>query len=224
MGFLKNFLGHSPFPQLHEHTKKVHECVELIRPLTEALLSEDFDTIRKLHDQMARTEHEADVLKTDLRSEMGSLYFLSVGKADISKFLTYQDSVADAAEDYAVVLMLRRTKLPGEIKEEFREFVEQVVGVSEQLLALADKLSSLAERAFTGEEVKEVSERIDRIGEEEWKADRMCRRFSHHFYQLEGKMDPITIFFLDKYCNRLSAVANSAEKTAKYLRLVIHHR
>ena len=41
---------------------------------------------------------------------------------------------------------------------------------------------------------------------------------------VQEKLDPITILFFDKYCKTLSAVANNAEKTAKYLRLVIRKK
>ena len=44
------------------------------------------------------------------------------------------------------------------------------------------------------------------------------------FGGIEEKIDPVTIFFLDKYCKTLSAVANNAEKTAKYLRLLVRKK
>ena len=48
MGILERFFAPSPFVQLHEHAKKVHECVELIRPLANALLAEDYERAAKL--------------------------------------------------------------------------------------------------------------------------------------------------------------------------------
>jgi len=224
MGVLERFFAPSPFVQLHEHAKKVHECVELIRPLANALLAEDYEKIEELHDVMSRTEHEADEIKTELRDKLAKVYFLSVGQHELSRFLAYQDDIADAAEDFAVVLVLRKTKIPNELKAGFLAFVEQVISVSEQLMDLESELSTLAEAAFTGEEAKNVLKGIERIGEEEWKADRLERKFARSFYDMEDKLDPITVIFLDKYCKRLSAVSNNAEKTAKYLRLIIRKK
>lgn len=224
MGVLDRFFAPSPFIQLHEHAKKVHECVELIRPLTNALLAEDYEEIEKLHNVMAKAEHEADEIKTELRDKLSQLYLLSVGQHEISRFLAYQDDIADAAEDYAVVLLLRKTKIPQELKADFMAFVEQVIGVSEQLLNLENEISTLAEAAFTGEEAENVLKGIKKIGEEEWKADRLERKFARHFYSMEDKLDPITIMFLDKYCKRLSAISNNAERTAKYMRLIIRKK
>ncbi|GAI83723.1 unnamed protein product, partial [marine sediment metagenome] len=169
-------------------------------------------------------EHEADQIKTALRDNISKMYFLSVGRLELSQFLAYQDDVADAAEDFAVVLLLRKTKVPNELKADFLAFVEQVISVSEQLMNIAEKLSTLAGAAFSGQEAEDVLKAVEKIGQEEWKADRMERKFARHFYEMENKLDPITILFLDKYCETLSAVANNSEKTAKYLRLLIRKR
>jgi len=224
MGVLNKFFAPSPFIQLHEHAKKVHECVELIRPLVSALLAEDYEKIEELHNTMSRTEHEADVIKTDLRDSMGKLYFLSVGREELSRFLAYQDDVADAAEDFAVLLVLRRTKIPEPLQEDFMAFVEQVITVSEHLMDLESDISTLSETGFTGKEANDVLAAIEKIGEEEWKTDRLERKFARNFYSMEEKLDPITIMFLDKYCLALGAVSNNAEKTAKYLRLIVRRK
>jgi predicted phosphate transport protein (TIGR00153 family) len=224
MSVLNKFFAPSPFIQLHEHSKKVHECVELLRPLANALLSENYEKIEELHNLMSKTEHEADQIKTELRDRISKMYFLSVGRSELSRFLAYQDDVADAAEDFSVVLLLRKTRVPKEIQADFIAFVEQVISVSEQLMALAEKLSTLAETAFSGQEVQEVLEDIEKIGEEEWKADRLERKFARHFYSMEDKLDIITIMFLEKYCKTLGAVSNNAEKAAKYLRLLIRKK
>jgi len=224
MGVIDKFFAPSPFKKLHEHSIKVHECVKLIRPLADALLTEEYNKIEELHNEMSKTEHEADILKNELRDQINKLHFLSVGKHELSKFLSYQDDVADEAEDFAVILILRNTKLPAVLREDFLTFVDQIIKVSEMLLSLSEKLSKLAEAAFGGKDAEEMLKTIDEIGEEEWKADRMERKFARKFYAMAEDMDPVTVMFLDKYCLALSKIANAAEKTAKYLRLVIRKK
>ncbi|MCF7958412.1 MAG: TIGR00153 family protein [Phycisphaerae bacterium] len=221
MGVLNKFFGTSPFSQLHEHSKKVYECVKLMRPLADALVAEDYDKIEAHHNLMSKTEHEADQIKNEVRGNLTNLYFLSVGQNELSRFLGYQDDIADAAEDFAVVLLLRKTRIPEQLRFDFLAFVDQIIMVSEHLLKVAEKLTGIAGSAFTGREVDHVLEVIDLVSEEEWKADRLGRKFARHFYSLESELDTVTIMFLDKYCKTLGAVANNAEKTAKYLKLII---
>ena len=67
MDFIRKLFGASPFRMLVEHTKKVHECELLIRPITEALLEEEHDKLDDLHREMSKTEHEADLMKDEIR-------------------------------------------------------------------------------------------------------------------------------------------------------------
>ena len=62
MSVIHKFVGKSPFSLIVKHTKKVHECVELVRPLTEAMFAGDREKIEALHHEMSGREHEADKL------------------------------------------------------------------------------------------------------------------------------------------------------------------
>lgn len=224
MGIVQRFLGGSPFPILLEHTKKVHECVQLLRPMAEALVAGRYDDIEALYKKVSLVEHEADDLKDSIRKRLYEVHLLSVGRAELLAFLSYQDDVADAAEDFAVVLLLRQTRIPEALQDDFMHFVDQVIVVSEHLLNLAQEITLLAESAFTGKEALKVLDGIDQIGQEEWKADKMQITFARHAYALESELDPVTLMFLDKYCVTLSHVANAAEASAKYLRQIIGNR
>jgi len=224
MRLVGKFFGASPFKLLVEHTREVHECVKLVQPLTNALIAGDYEKIETLHHEMSKLEHEADLTKSQIRDSMSKMFLLSVGRYELAQFLSLQDNVADAAEDYAVVLLLRKTAVPPELKEDFVAFVNQIVLVSEHLLSLSEELSLLEEAAFTGAEAERVLECIDKIGAEEWKADKLQRKFASGFYEMEDQLDPITIYFLDKYCHTLSEIANTAEKAAKFLRQLIVKR
>ena len=62
---------------------------------------------------------------------------------------------------------------------------------------------------------------LEKISEEEWKADKLQRNFAMHYYDIEDQLDPTTLVFYDRYCQRLGQVANAAEKCAKLLRTLI---
>ena len=221
MSLIKELFGKSPFGPLVEHTKKVHECVKLVRPLMEALAREDREEIHRLQDEVSKLEYEADRIKHEIREQLPRRYFLPVDREELENFLHCQDQIADSAEDFAVILIIRDTKVHPSLKEDFFGFVDQVVHVSNMLAEAAVELQNLAETAFGGAEAKSVLERIGGLGEEEWKADRMQRRLCQKIYRLEDELDPTTILFYDKMIEALSQIANAAENTGDLLRSMI---
>jgi predicted phosphate transport protein (TIGR00153 family) len=221
MSIIKELFGKSPFGPLVEHTKKVTECVEVIRPLMEALVNEDYVEIRRLQDQVSRLEYEADMIKHEVREHLPRRYFLPVDRVELEKFIGCQDKIADRAEDFAVILTLRNTKLHPEIMDKFFEFVDQVFLVTKNLLSAAEEIKNLAEVSFSGAGTKNVLQLLNGLNEEEWKADRIARSLSKDIFALEGQLDPITILFYEKMLLVLSAIANEAENAGDMLRTMI---
>jgi predicted phosphate transport protein (TIGR00153 family) len=193
----------------------------VIRPLMEALVNEDYDEIRKLQDRVSKLEYEADTIKHSVRDHLPRRYFMPVDRVDLERFISSQDNIADKAQDFAVILTLRKTKLHPFIMDKFFDFVDQIFQVTATLLNAAVELNNLAEASFSGAEAKVVLNLIKGLGEEEWKADRMARSLSKDIYSLEKELDPITIIFYEKMILTLGAIANEAENAGDMLRLMI---
>jgi predicted phosphate transport protein (TIGR00153 family) len=221
MNIIKELFAKSPFGPLVEHTKKVHECVEMIRPLMEALVNEDYEEIRRLQDRISRLEYEADTIKHNVRDHLPRRYFMPVDRVDLAGFISSQDNIADKTEDFAVILTLRKTKLHPDIMDKFFDFVDQIFQVTGTLLNAAIELNNLAEASFSGAEAKVVLNLLKGLNEEEWKADRMARSLSKDVYNLEKQLDPITIIFYEKMILTLGAIANEAENAGDMLRTMI---
>ena len=73
MSIIERLFPGSPFKALTVHTQKVHDCVELVRPLVDAFLAGDFDKILELQETMSSAEHEADIVKTEIRESLSSV-------------------------------------------------------------------------------------------------------------------------------------------------------
>lgn len=218
---IQELFGSSPFGPLVKHTQKVHECVKLLRPLMEAAIEGDHDEVRSLQDKVSKLEYEADQIKHAIREQLPRRYFMPVEREDLDEFLHSQDSIADAVEDFAVILIIRKTRIHSDLAGDFLDFVDQVYQVSDTLEDAAEQMETLAETSFGGAEADEVLELIGGLGEEEWKADRMQRQLSSRMYELEDELDPITIIFYEKMLRALSDVANAAENTGELLRTMI---
>ena len=221
MSIIQNLFSGSPFGPMLEHTKKVHECVEVVRPLMEALIHENYLEIHNLQDKVSKLEYEADILKVEIRSRLPRRFFLPVDRNELENFLRCQDKIADRVEDFAVILTIRNTKLHPELIDGFLEFVDQIFQVTGSLLTAATELNNLAEVSFGGAEAAEVLDLVDNLNEEEWKADRLARKLSQHIYSLENTISPIDIIFYEKILLALGSIANEAENAGDMIRMMI---
>lgn len=219
---IADLFGKSPFGPIVEHSKKVHECVELLWPLMEALVQEDYDQIKKLHSRMARAEYEADLIKHELRGFISQRYFLPVDRNDLVDFVMHLEKIADVAQDVSVVLTLRKTKIHPDLHDLFFSYLNQVFQVSGMLLTAAVEFKNLAETAFGGAEARKILAFVEGLGEEEWKADKMARKLSRSIYALEGQMEILDILFCEKLVIMLGEIANQAENAGDFLKIMIN--
>ncbi|MDY0351262.1 MAG: TIGR00153 family protein [Desulfobulbaceae bacterium] len=219
--FIADLFGKSPFRPIVEHSKKVHECVELLWPLMETLVNEDFDQLKSLHSRMARLEYEADLIRHDIHGFITRRTFLPVDRADLIAYLEHQEKIADNAEDFSVILTLRKTVIHPNLQDPFFEYMNQVFQVSGTLLTAAVEFKNLADAAFAGAEARAVLKLIEGLGEEEWKADKMSRKLSRMVFALEGTESILNILFYEKMILKLGDIANEAENAGDYLRVMI---
>lgn len=217
---LDSLFGASPFAHLVEHAKKVHQCVMLIRPVADAVLAGDVDTLRRLQDEMSRMEYEADQIKDRMRAGLPKRFFLPVQREDVLSLLRQLDRMGDDAEDFAVVATFRRLEIPDEVQIDFRALVEKVVAVSEALLALVEQLAALQRDSFEGPETEAVLESIRNVCHMEWETDKLSRRCARGYYGL-AEPNPVTLILLEKLCHALTGIADHAENVGKSLRLML---
>ena len=221
MKLMGKLFGVSPFDNLLLHTKKVHDCIRLIRPLMEACIREDHEEIHRLQDLVSKLENEADRLKHDIREHLPSRYLLPLERGDLYRFLKCQDDIADLVQDFSVLLFIRKTAVHPSLADGFMDFVDQILRVGELMIASAEDLGNLVEASFKGVQARQILEQVNGLEKEEWNADRMQRELSRRFYQLEAELSPITISFYEKMLQTLSAIADTSENAGDILREMI---
>jgi predicted phosphate transport protein (TIGR00153 family) len=207
--------------QLCEHSNKVHQSVELIPLLADALLAQDHEKMKTLHEQISRIGEEVDHIKLSLYEQIRNMHFHSAGGPSFNQYLACQDKVAGASQEFADLLVLRKTTIPVELHADFRAFVAQVVNVSRRTMSLTEGLSPEAQAVCPGAGTPNTLDAIRGVHNENGQARRLEMKFVRHVYSLEKQLDQVTILFLDKYCAALHEVADNAERTADHLCLMI---
>lgn len=218
---IAELFGKSPFGPLVEHTNKVNEAVRDVRPLVEAFLDERYDEVERIYERISKLEHKADVIKREIRNHLPKSLFLPVDRGDMLKFLKEQDAIADTAEDIAVLLTVRRTRVPPVLREGILALTDKVIEVSETLVEAAGELKNLQEASFKGKGAEHVIELIEQVSQGEYEADCIQTDVSRMLYDHETEVDPISVYFIMKLFRLLGEIANHAENTGDNLRMML---
>jgi hypothetical protein len=222
MSILTKIFGKSPFEPLYQHMLKVNECVNLVKPLMEALLADDQEQVEVIAKKIFKAEHDADMVKKEIRSNLPKGVFLPVNRGDMLNYLREQDKIADSAEDLAVLVTLRKMRVPEELRENLKILVEKVLVTCETAMKISSEIKLLAETSFGGAEAEKVMDRIEELKLDEFEADKAQMKLAQKMFSIEAKLDPVSIMMWMHIFKELGALANHAENLGDNLRMMLH--
>jgi len=223
MSIISKLFGKSPFEPLYQHMVKVKECVDLVRPLMDAVMQGETKKVKEIAKKIFKAEHYADMVKKDIRSQLPKSIFLPVARGDLLRFLKEQDHIADSAEDLAVLLTLRKTTVPEEMKEDLKNFVDKVLETYEMAMIVSSEIKLLAETSFGGAEAHKVTELIEQIKVKEWEADKAQMNTAKKLFSIEEKLDPVSVVMWMNILKELGTLANHAENAGDQMRMMLHN-
>ncbi len=221
MAVIQEMFRESPFEPLRYHMKTVMECVSFVRPLFEAVRDERYDDLDGLAKKVFKAEHEADLIKDDIRRTIPKRFFLPVYRGDLLGYIKLQDDMADSVEDLAVLLTLKKLKLPGSLADSVFGYLDKVVQVCDGTSAIADFMPTLVEGDMVGAEATQALAMVTDLEKTEWEADRLQYSLSQQLFALEDELKPSDLFLWFRIFGELGQLANFAEKTGDRLRRML---
>lgn len=221
MSLIKDLFRESPFEPLRYHMKKVMECAGVVRPMFEAVRDGRYDDLQTLAKTVFKVEHEADIIKDDIRRMIPKRFFLPVYRGDLLGYVKLQDDMADSVEDIAVLLTIKNLTLPDPLVEPTFEYLNKVDDVCHRIGKIADYLPTLVEGDMSGEEAQQALTMVAEIEKGEWEADRLQYTVSQKLFALEDQMKATDIFLWFRIFGELGQLANFAEKTGDRLRRML---
>jgi len=218
---LDTFRKKSPFEQLLKHMGKVNECVDILGDGLLRYYKGDYESFSEIAENVSMLEHEADLIKSNLRNHLPTSIFMPVDKGNFLWALREQDKILDHAENLAKMLDMRHTKIPKELQEVFIEHTKLVVKTVTAMEDAVEKIQDLVETGFVKREREQTKEFVHKVHEYEWKADQKKYEMTKGIYKLEKKLDPMDIYHLLKIADWVDDIADHAENVADWLRAMI---
>jgi predicted phosphate transport protein (TIGR00153 family) len=145
---------------------------------------------------------------------------MPVDKRDFLTLLKEIDGILDSAEDILVLLDMRETKVPKEIKKDFIAVLKKANSTVETLDKAMELLKILLEVSFGGKPREDIKKVIHKIHKLEHESDVIEKQISRALFNNKD-LDPITILHLLKVIDRMGCIADHAENAADMIRAMI---
>lgn len=218
---IASMLRHSPFKPMQEHMQAVKQCVDEVPGLFDALLGSDRQALVAAKDRIFAQEQQADDIKNKLRSQLPKSIFMPVDRRDLLELLDLQDSIADAAQDIAGLLVERDMELLEVMREPLQALVERCVATVGRAAALVGELDELVETGFGGREATKVEEMVDELNRAEDETDELGMALSKVLFDHEDELKPVSVIFWYQLIQWIGDLADYSEKVGDRLRLLI---
>ena len=215
------FRRKSPFNQLLEHMGKVRECIDLLEGGVIKYYKGDYKDFSELSKKVSKIEHEADLIKGNLRNHLPNSLFMPVDKGKFLWALREQDAILDHAENLAHMLDMRHTKIPKELQPIFIDHAKLVVKTVKAMEDAVSNIRDLVESSFVKREREQTKQYIYKVHEMEYKADKKKYDLTKGIYSVEKKLDPMDVYHLLKIADWVDDIADHAENVADWLRAMI---
>ncbi|MDG6218278.1 MAG: TIGR00153 family protein [Candidatus Thermoplasmatota archaeon] len=211
----------TPFSQLLDHMAKVRECIDSLGEGLIRYYQGNYQNFSKLTKKISDLEHEADIIKRNLRGHLPSSLFMPVDKGKFMWALREQDAILDHADKLAQMLDMRRTKIPEELQQLFIDHSKLVVKTVNAMEKAVENIKDLVETSFVKRERDQTKEFIYKVHELEYKADKKKFEMTKGIYKLEKDLSPMDMYHLLKIADWVDDIADHAENVSDWLRAMI---
>lgn len=221
MSIVPKLFEKSPFEPLLHHLQKVRECVTLVRPLLEAVRDADYEGLDRLKDRVFKTEHQADIIKDEIRQVIPRSFFLPVFRGDLLGYLKLQDNMADSVEDVAILLTIKKLEMPAKLTDEIFAYADTTLRACDKSYEMNERLRDLVARGFHADQASDMFDMIRAVEKAEWEADKAQYHLSQSLFALEDEIRVTDLMLWWRVFLELGRLANAAEKTADRLRRML---
>jgi predicted phosphate transport protein (TIGR00153 family) len=219
--WLGNLLVKSPLSRLTEIMDRVVACSDLVPELIDQLIAGDQPGVRETAREISRLESLADEAKNGLRNHMPHRLFLPVDRRDVLTLVHHMDSIADDAEDVAVVLTMRELQVPAPMKPLLVKYCEQVRDTVHAARVVIAEFPGLFHAGFSGNAARNVQALVKEINLKEHEADRTQEHLAGLLFEQEENLTPAEILLWSKVLNKIGDMADHAENVGDHFRLFL---
>ena len=135
--------------------------------------------------------------------------------------LDLQDSIADAAQDIAGMMVVRGMILPDSMYENVRVLANRCVDACNQLGKIMEEMDELVGGGFRGPEADKIMYMIDELNKIETDTDVHAVNLMKTLFAHEEELGAVSTVMWDRVIHWIGDLANYAEKAGNRHRLLL---
>lgn len=220
MSILRLFAS-SPFESLQELLEKIDVCVQHIEPMVTANINGEFEEVKNHFRAITKAEHEADLVKSKIRSKLPRTLFLPIDRWHFLEIIASADKIADAAEDLGYLLTVRNTHIPESLVEEFQNLTSKSLACYSLIKEVVGGFGLLVDAGFSGPVAEEYIQMTMQVDHLEWETDKQMYKLTQHLFELENKISLLDIIMLRDFSREIARLADASETLGKKIRRVL---
>lgn len=218
--FLK-LVESTPFKVIQEHSKIVVACAGCLTDLFKAVSQENWDSAIVIHEKIVAMEHEADLLKRDIRQNLTRNLMLPVDRTDILELIVMQDRIANITKDVSGLLVERKMVLPSLTQPTWFLICEQTVKTCEHAKRMVEHLNIIIETGFARGTLGEIQKMLKDLDESEHASDLLQSSVREALFQCESKLSPVDVVFLYHINHQMGLISDVCQNVgARFLLMV----
>lgn len=221
MRSIAKVFGRSPFIPMQMHMDKVTECVDCIPVIFEHYTNHDMEAVKDLSSRMSQLEHEADLIKHDIRNNLPRSLFMPVDRSNLIRILTIQDSIANRAEDISVLLTFKQAGVFEGFEQAFDGFLKTSLETFKQTRDIINQLDELVETGFGGVEAQAVREMVEQVELKEHETDVSQQELVRSLLANEASITYGDFFMWTRIIRQVANIADRSENLAVEIRTTL---
>lgn len=216
-----NLFGPSPFTALQLHMQIVSRCVQLLEDLFSAIDARDFIQSASIAESIRKLEHQADIVKNDIRNHLPKSIFLPIDRSNLLEILSMQDHLADNAESVADLVTMKNLPLPEPLKADFMLFLKMSIKTFKTVEEIISELGELLEFSFGGVEAEKVKALVNETSMKERETNIALRGLLKGLFNIEEDLSYGSFYLWVRIIEGITEISKLSERLSSRVRMTL---
>lgn len=214
MQYFSKLFSRAPFDLLELHMEKVLACLLKLDEVLKIFEDTELSKLESFAETVSELEHEADLIKNDIRSSLPKSYLFSVDRANFLEILAVQDDLADVAEEIANLLTIKPLPVPPEIKADLDFYKNKNMEAVWDVKEIVFSFEELLEASFGGPIATKIQTKIEQTAYKEHESDLLKRKLLKSLFNISTTLSTPDFYLWMHLIEAIGRISHASEKLA----------